>query len=73
VDGRLTVDLNGPTTSADRKSVHVIGIADRENAGGNLDDAAECARSRSFLPQPNRDLDLRQRNIVIISQSVEIS
>ena len=72
MDGRFTVDLDGPTTGADRKSVLVIGIADSENAGGDLDDAAECAGSRSFMAQPNRDLDLRRRNIVIVSESVEV-
>jgi len=72
VDRRFTVDLDGPTTSTDRKSVLVVGIANSEDARRNFDDTAECAGSRRFMVQPDCDLDLRRRNVVIVSESVEV-
>jgi len=72
VDGRFTVDLDGPTTGTDRKSVLVVGIPNSENARRNFNDTAECAGPRSFMVQPDCDLDLRRRNVVIVSESVEV-
>jgi hypothetical protein len=72
VDGRFAVDLDGPTTGTDRKSVLVVGIANSEDARRNFDDTAECAGSRRFMVQPDCDLDLGRRNVVIVSESVEV-
>ena len=72
VDRRFTVDLDGPTTSTDRKSVLVVGIANSENARRNFDYTAERAASGRFMVQPDCHLDLGRRKVVIVRESVEV-